>query len=559
MNASRDPLEPSGHVDLFCREALPPRELWPDFLYTGTPELAAYPRRLNCVAELLDARIAAGDADRTAILFAEGRWSYRDLQEWVDRIAHVLVEDLGLVPGNRVLLRGPNSAMLAACWLAIAKVGGVVVCTMPILRVRELVYIVDRARIDLALTDAKVAGDCEQAMATRPGSRVVHFHGDPNAPNAAEELGPGSLPALLRGKSGGFPARDTAADDVVAILFTSGTTGRAKGTMHFHRDTLAVADCFPRHILKPTPDDLFCGSPSLAFAYGLGGLLFFPLRYGASVLLLDPALPVNLLKGIERHRATICFTVPTAYRAMAPLAAEYDLSSLRRCVSAGEPLPASTFEAWRVATGVRIIDGIGTTEMLHQFISCADGDIRPGSTGRVVLGYEAKIVDEEGGDVPDGTIGRLAVRGPTGCRYLDDPGRQRGYVQNGWNLTGDAYLRDADGYFWYQARTDDMIVSSGHNIAGPEVEGVLLDHPKVKECGVVGVPDEERGQLVKAFVVLVEGAPATPETVRELQEFVKTHIAPYKYPRKVEFVERLPRTETGKLQRFLLRQAGEKG
>jgi 2-aminobenzoate-CoA ligase len=423
---------------------------------------------------------------------------------------------------------------------------------MPVLRVRELVYIADKAEIRLALTDSRFAAACEQAMATREdgspreGARVVHFQ--------SPEGGVGSLEELMRDKPADFAARDTAADDVAAILFTSGTTGKAKGTLHFHRDVLAVTDCFPPHILKPTADDLFCGSPSLAFAYGLGGLLLFPLRFGASTLLLEQALPKGLLEGIEAHRATICFTVPTAYRSMSVLAGNHDLSSLRRCVSAGETLPASTFEAWRQATGIRIIDGIGSTEMLHQFISCADGDIRPGATGRVVPGYEAKVVDENGDEVPPGVIGRLAVRGPTGCRYLSDPERQRIYVQNGWNLTGDAYLMDADGYFWFQARTDDMIVSSGHNIAGPEVESVLLDHPKVKECGVVGIPDEERGHLVKAFVVLAPGAEPSVETIRELQEFVKAHIAPYKYPRKIEFVDSLPRTETGKLQRFVLRQ-----
>jgi len=545
-------LEPSAHVDTFCRDALPPLELWPRMIFSGVPELA-YPLRLNCVAELLDARIAAGDGERTAILFPEGRWSYRELHAAVNRIAHVLVEDLGLVPGNRVLLRGPNTPLLAACWLAVAKAGGVVVCTMPMLRVRELTYIADKAQIRLAITDARIAAECEQAMRTkadgspREGARLVHFQGDG---------GEGSLEALMRNKPGDFAACDTAADDVALILFTSGTTGQAKGTLHFHRDALAVSDCFPRYVLKPTADDIFCGSPSLAFAYGIGGLLFFPLRFGASVLLLEQSSPAVLLQGIQDHRATICFTVPTAYRAMLALTGDFDLTSLRRCVSAGETLPAATFEAWRNATGIEIIDGIGSTEMLHQFISTSDGDILPGSTGKAIPGYEAKVVDDNGEEVPPGVIGRLAVIGPTGCRYLADPERQQQYVQNGWNLTGDAYLRDADGHFWYQARTDDMIVSAGHNIAGPEVESVLLHHPKVRECGVVGVPDEVRGQIVKAFVVLNPGAEPSVGTIMELQEHVKLHIAPYKYPRKVEFVDSLPRTETGKLQRFKLRQGG---
>ncbi|HEX7183741.1 MAG TPA: AMP-binding protein, partial [Thermoanaerobaculia bacterium] len=362
------------------------------------------------------------------------------------------------------------------------------------------------------------------------------------------------LESLMRGKPATFDNCDTAADDTALIAFTSGTTGQGKGTMHFHRDVLAVCDCFPPYVLKPEPDDVFCGSPPFAFTYGLGGLILFPMRIGASALLLEQASPPHLLQGIQDHRATICFTAPTAYRAMTGLVKGFDISSLRKCVSAGETLPRPTFETWERETGIKIIDGIGSTEMLHIFISASGEDIRPGSTGKPVPGYQAKLVDEEGNDVPAGAIGRLAVQGPTGCRYLDNPERQRAYVQNGWNLTGDSYVMDEDGYFWYQARTDDMIISAGHNISGPEVEAVLLDHPSVAECGVVGVPDEERGHIVKAYVVLRSGFAASPDLVKELQAFVKSEIAPYKYPRAIEFVDTLPRTETGKLQRFRLRE-----
>jgi 2-aminobenzoate-CoA ligase len=541
--------EPSAHVDTFCRDALPPRELWPEMIYTGVPELR-YPPRLNCAAELLDELVAAGCGERTDFHFPGGRWTYRQLLETANRIAHVLVDDLGVVPGNRVLLRGPNAPMMAACWFAVLKAGGVVVATMPLLRVRELTFIADKARIRLALTDSRIAGDCEQAMATtgagfpREGARVVHFH----------SAGAGSLESLMQGKPTTFDNCDTAADDTALIAFTSGTTGQGKGTMHFHRDVLAACDCFPPYILKPEPDDIFCGSPPLAFTFGLGGLLLFPMRIGASTLLLEQASPPQLLQGIQDHRATVCFTAPTAYRAMAGMVKGFDISSLRKCVSAGETLPKSTFELWEQTAGIRIIDGIGSTEMLHIFISSAGDDIRPGSTGRAVPGYRAKVVDDDFNEVPPGTIGRLAVQGPTGCRYLDDLERQRGYVQNGWNLTGDSYVMDEDGYFWYQARTDDMIISAGHNISGPEVEDVLLEHPAVAECGVVGVPDEERGQIVKAFVVLRQGFAAGPELVKELQDHVKAEIAPYKYPRSVEFVDSLPRTLTGKLQRFRLRE-----
>jgi 2-aminobenzoate-CoA ligase len=521
--------------------------------YSGIPELA-YPDRLNCAGALLDAAMTHGWGDRVAFRSATETWTYADLLGAANRIARVLVEDLGLEPGNRVLLRGPNNAMMVACWFGVLKAGGVVVCTMPLLRVRELVFTADKARIRIALTDARIAVECEQAMARhadgapREGARVVHF-GVP----AGSASGSPSLEQLMASKPPTFDNVATAADDVALIAFTSGTTGEGKGTMHFHRDVMAICDCFPRYVLRPDADDVFIGSPPLAFTFGLGGLVLFPMRFGASSVLLEQATPPFLIQGIQRYRATVVFTAPTAYRAMLPLLANHDVSSLRKCVSAGEALPLSTFEAWRAATGIRIIDGIGATEMLHIFISASGDDIRPGATGRVVPGYAARVVDESLRDVADGEIGRLAVRGPTGCRYLDNPERQRAYVQGGWNLTGDSYTRDADGYFWYQARTDDMIISAGYNISGPEVEGVLLEHPAVQECGVVGAPDEERGQIVKAFVVLKGGHTASPELVKTLQDWVKSELAPYKYPRAVAFVDALPRTATGKLQRYRLR------
>jgi 2-aminobenzoate-CoA ligase len=543
-----DAVERTGHVDQFCARRLPSAELWPRRDWSAIPELS-YPARLNCAATLLDGAIDAGHGARTALRSPEAQWTYLELRETVARIAHVLVDDLGLVPGNRVLLRGANTPMLAACWFAVLQAGGVVVCTMALLREREIQSIADMAEITLALSDAHVAPDCEIAFAThkdgttRRGARVVRF-GD-----QAQEL-----ETLMRGKPATFHACDTAAEDIAIIAFTSGTTGQGKGTMHAHRDILAITDCFPRYVLRPTPDDLFCGSPPLGFTYALGGLLLFPIRFGASTLLLEQASPPHLAKAIAEHRPTICFTAPTAYRAMCGMLAEHDVSSLRACVSAGETLPRAVFDAWQSATGLRIIDGIGATEMLHIFISASGDEIRPGSTGRVVPGYEARIVDEEMRTVDDGTAGRLAVRGPTGCRYLDNVERQREYVRDGWNLTGDSYVRDADGYFWYQARTDDIIISSGYNIAGPEVENVLLEHADVVECAVVGVPHEERGQLVTAFVVVRAGVEPGPALVKELQEFVKARIAPYKYPRAVEFVAALPRTSTGKLQRFRLRE-----
>ncbi len=535
----------TAHIDTFARDNLPPRELWPVMDYSVLPELA-YPERLNCAAELLDRRVAAGDGDRIALRFPGGKWRYRELLETSNRIARVLSEDLGLVPGNRVLIRGPNHPMYAAIWLGVLKAGGICVATMPQLRARELAVLAERAQISHALTDTRLADELDRAALAAPVlERIIRF----NALEVAE-----GLEAMMQRKPGTFQNVETAADDVAIIAFTSGTTGVPKGTVHFHRDILASCDCFPRYILKPHRDDIFCGSPPLAFTYGLGGLLLFPLRIGASALLLEDATPTKLLEGIGEHGASICFTAPTAYRAMAPLAAHAGIRSLRTCVSAGETLPRATFELWEQATGLRIIDGIGATEMLHIFISEPVGSIVVGSTGRAVPGYFARVVDEQGADLPPDEVGRLAVRGPTGCRYLADEERQRQYVHDGWNYTGDAYVLDRDGYFWYQARTDDMIISAGYNIAGPEVENVLLEHPSVQECGVVGIPDDERGQVVAAFIVLRPEAAPGDAMVRQLQDFVKATIAPYKYPRRIEFVEKLPRTQTGKLQRFRLRQ-----
>jgi 2-aminobenzoate-CoA ligase len=543
MAVTQTSAEPSAHRDTFARDHLPPRELWPTMDYSVLPELS-YPPRLNCAAELLDRIVAEGRGESTVFLYPGGQWSYRQLLETANRIAHVLRDDLGLIPGNRVLLRGPNNPMMAACWFAVLKAGGICVATMPLLRTRELSQIMEKAQIRLALTDTRMAADLEHAASAHAGSTVIHFNTEADGP----------LEARMRGKPAHFENVDTAADDVAIIAFTSGTTGQAKGTMHFHRDMLAACDCFPKYVLKPTREDIFCGSPPFAFTFGLGALLLFPMRIGAASLLLEQASPPNLLRGIQEHRATICFTAPTAYRAMAEMAADHDMSSLRKCVSAGETLPLPTFEAWRKATGIRIIDGIGATEMLHIFISAPEDEIRPGSTGKPVPGYRARVVDSEGNELPPGTIGQLAVQGPTGCRYLANEERQQGYVCDGWNYPGDVYLMDEDGYFWYQARSDDMIISSGYNIAGPEVENVLLDHPAVLECGVIGAPDEERGQIVKAFIVLRDGHAGDAALTKELQDFVKTEIAPYKYPRSIEFVDALPRTQTGKLQRFRLRQ-----
>lgn len=534
----------SAYRDTFARDALPPRDLWPD-LVIPPGSTFDYPERLNCAVELLDRQVEAGHGGRPLVHFDGGSWTYRDFQQRANQIAHVLVDDLGLVPGERVLLHAPNTPLLAACWFAAQKAGGICVATMPMLRAAELTHTVEKAKIRLALCHVSCADELEKTRAqTDLLERILLFGTD----------GGDGLEARMAGKSDGFDAADTAADDVTLIGFTSGTTGKAKATAHFHRDVLAICDAFPRSCLSITPDDVFTGSPPLAFTFGLGGLLLFPMRFGASTVFPTKPGPEGLIEAVRQHRATVCFTSPTAYRAMLGMLDRYDVSSLRQCVSAGEALPAPTSDAWHAATGVRIVDGIGATEMLHIFVSAPAHEQRPGATGRPVPGYEARVVDKAGRDLPPGTVGHLAVRGPTGCRYLDDPERQREYVKDGWNYPGDAYLVDADGFFHYQGRTDDMIVSGGYNISGLQVESVLLSHPAVAECGVVGVPDEARGQIVKAFVVLRAGHEPGDALARALQDFVKREIAPYKYPRAVAFLEGLPRTPTGKLQRFRLRE-----
>ena len=534
------PLTPSAHVDTFCRDSLPPADSWPDLLF-DLPDVR-YPDRLNCVVELLDRTIAEQGGDRPCLLSPAGeRWSYDELLSRSSQIARVLVDQFGLLPGNRVLLRGPNNPALVACWFAVLKAGAVVVTTMPLLRPGELSTVHEIARIDLSLCDHRFVDDLvASALGEVP---TIAYGGE-----ADDDLN-----RRTAGVPDVFEPVDTAADDVALLAFTSGTTGRPKATMHFHRDVLANADTFSKHVLKPTPDDVFTGTPPLAFTFGLGGLVVFPLRVGASTLLIEKATPDELAEHIDTHNVTICFTAPTAYRAMLTSGSVDRLSSLRRCVSAGEHLPVATWRAFAEATGVRIIDGIGSTEMLHIFISASDDDIVPGSTGKPVPGYQATIVDADIQPLAAGEIGRLAVKGPTGCRYLADT-RQGVYVQNGWNITGDTFICDDDGYFWYQARSDDMIISSGYNIAGPEVEEALLRHSDVVECAVVGVPDEARGQLVKAYVVLRYGLVGDDGMAKTLQDYAKEQIAPYKYPRAMEFVDSLPRTSTGKLQRFRLRE-----
>ena len=536
----------TAHVDTFTRDHLPPLAQQPTYLF-DLPELQ-FPPQLNCAVELLDKAVDRGWGERPCIVGPGLTWTYAELQRRADAIAHVLVNEMGVLPGQRVLLRAPNNAMLAACWFGVIKTGAVAVATMPLLRAKELRQVMAKAQVTHALCDLALAEELALARPHCPTLAQVRLFNDASTDG---------LEAAMARHARPFAAVDTAVDDTCLLAFTSGTTGEPKATMHFHRDVMAICLCWPRHVLRAQADDVFIGSPPLGFTFGLGGLLLFPLSVGASTVLLERATPPVLLDAIAQYRATVLFTAPTTYRAIAGQVRERRLSvahggTLRKCVSAGEALPAATRVQWKDATGLDAIDGIGSTEMLHIFISADEAHARAGATGTPVPGYQACILGPDGERLPRGAVGRLAVRGPTGCRYLDDP-RQAQYVHAGWNVTGDAYLEDEDGYYRYQARTGDMIISAGYNIAAPEVETVLLEHAAVAECAVIGVPDAERGQIVKAFVVLRAGHAPDASTVKTLQDYVRRAVAPYKYPRAIEFVADLPRTATGKLQRFRLK------
>jgi len=537
-------MKASAHIDTFAQDNLPPPDQMPDFLLDGFD----YGDYLNAGTELTDAMVAKGFGDHTALIGNGRQRTYKELTDWTNRLAHVLVDDLGVKPGNRVLIRSANNPAMVACWLAATKVGAVVINTMPMLRAVELEKYIDLAEVEFALCDTRLMDELETcAKSSKFLKRLVGFDGTSN--HDAE------LDRLALEKSVRFEGVTTSAEDVALLGFTSGSTGTPKATMHFHRDIMIIADGYAKEVLGVVPEDVFVGSPPLAFTFGLGGLAVFPLRFGATATLLEQATPPNMIEIIQKYKATVCFTAPTAYRVMLRAMEDgADLSSLRAAVSAGETLPEPVYDDWIAKTGKPMLDGIGATEMLHIFISNRFDDHRPSCTGKPVSGYEAKVIREDGSEAAPGEIGRLAVRGPTGCRYLKDD-RQTDYVMDGWNVTGDSFFKDEDGYFHFAARNDDMIISAGYNIAGPEVEAALLAHPDVVECGVIGMPDAERGQLVQAHIVLEDSAARDDAQVKALQDHVKASIAPYKYPRSIVFCAALPKTSTGKIQRFRLKEA----
>ena len=537
--------EPTSHVDTFIRDNMPGPELWPEMDYSVLPELAAYPPRFNVAVELIDKQVDAGYADIPALIFGEDVWTYRELMRRANRIANVLVEDYGFVPGERVLIRSGNHPMLIASWIAVLKAGGVAITTMPVLRERELVYMIGKARVRLAISHDNLAEDIDAAQSGAPDlEHILYFAGD-----RAD-----GIEKAMETKSSDFANVDTSADDPAIIGFTSGSTGTPKGTLHFHRDILAAADCFIGHVVKIRPGDIVCGSPQIAFLYGLCAFIADTFRFGATAVLLERGTPEAVLETIEKNKATVCFSTPSGYKLMLDKARDYDLSSLRECIGGGEPLLPAIFNEWKDITGVEMINGLGISELLHIFISASGDNIKPGAIGKAVPGFQVRVVDENMEDVKPDEIGLMIVKGPNGCRYLDDVEKQKAYIYDGWNKSGDLCRIDEDGYFYYEARTDDMILTGGYNVSGLEVEAVLLEHPKVKEAAVVGTPDKDRGQIVKAFIILAEVGTNSDETVSELQNFVKSQISAFKYPRAVEFVDELPLTATGKIQRGALRQ-----
>lgn len=530
--------------DTFAINNLPSAALQPE--YPFLEGAFAFPDKLNCAHRLLDFHIENGNGHRIAMRTFEKTWTYRELQEKANRIAHVLVDDYGLIPGNRVLIRSANNPMMVACWFGIVKAGGIVVATMPLLREKELTVMCDCAEISHALCDERLMDEMKEVKSEFL-KHVISFDGTQDNPSEFE--------SRMASKPTVFENFDSSAETICLVGFTSGTTGKPKMTSHFHRDVLAICEAFPRYSLQPTPDDIFTGSPPLGFTFGLGGLVLFPFYYGASTFLIEKPTPDLLLQAIQDFKITTCFTAPTAWRIITTKVADYDISSLRKCVSAGETLPAKVWLDWHEATGLKIIDGIGATEMLHIFISSNEDNMKIGATGVPIFGYEAKIIDNDGNEVPDNVPGRLAVRGVTGCKYLAREDKQREYVENGWNITGDIFKRDEDGYFWFVARGDDMIISAGYNIGAVEVESVLLEHPEIAECAVTGCPDGERGMVVCAHIVLKNHDKASDTLAIQIQEWFKQKAAPYKYPRMIIFTQALPKTETGKIQRFKLKQS----
>ena len=535
----------TSHIDTFLHDKMPPKGLWPEMDYSVLPELAAYPNRMNVATELLDKMVENGLGEKPVLYFDEQIWTYGDLLQRANQIALILKEDCRLISGERVLLRSANHPMLVASWFAVLKAGGIAIATMPVLRERELIYMINKAKVNLAIAQIDLSTDIESAKSQSKTLReIIYFGGDDE--NALENK--------MISKSSSFTNENTLATDPCIIGFTSGSTGTPKGTIHFHRDILAVADTFVRYVVKIRPDDIVCGSPQIAFLYGLCAYMTDTMRFGASTVLVERATPEILLQTIEKYKATVCFSTPSGYKLMLDFLDHYDTTTLRVCIAGGEPLAPAVFNEWAEKTGVRIINGLGISELLHIFISASDKDIRPGYIGKAVPGFQIRVVDKNFNDTAPGEVGQMIVKGPNGCRYLDDIDRQKAYINDGWNLSGDLCTRDKDGYFTFEARTDDMIMTSGYNVSGLEVEAVLLEHKDVREVAVVGSPDSDRGEVVKAFIELRDKSKASNNLVKQIQDFVKSQISAFKYPRKVEFVNELPHTATGKIQRGALRQ-----
>jgi benzoate-CoA ligase len=512
------------------------------------PEIVI-PDRFNATAYFVDRIVEEGHGARTAILCGDQAISYQEVLAEVNRAGNALLE-LGVEIENRVALLLLDCPEFAYAFFGAIKIGAVPVPINTLLKPQDYGYLLRDSRARALIVSAELLSSVESILPTLERMRHVVVVGE-----AARYA---SFAQLLQRQAADLEAADTCKDDVAFWLYTSGTTGMSRAAVHLQHDMVYCSRLYADSILNIGPEDRTFSIAKLYFAYGLGNALYCPFAVGASTVFFPGRpMPEAVFTTVKRYRPTLFFGVPTAYAAMlhaAEQGAEADFSSVRLCVSAGEPLPAGLYRRWLDRFGVEILDGIGSTEVLHIFLSNRPGSVRPGSSGLPVPGYEAQIVDDDGATVGPGEIGNLMVRGDSTCAYYwNKHDASRRQIAGEWIRTGDKYHTDEDGYFWYDGRSDDMLKAGGIWVSPTEVEGVIVEHPAVLECAVVGAEDEERLVKPKAYVVLKDGAQAADGLVLEIQELVKGRLAPYKYPRWIEFVDDLPKTATGKIQRYKLR------
>ncbi len=532
----------------------PPRELWPRF-GLDFPEAREWPAKLNIAEVLVDDNLKRGD--KPAILYEDRQIKYRELQLMINKFGNAL-KVLDVKPYDRVMLRLPNIPEFIVSSLAVQKLGAVSVPTFTLLKAKELSYIASDCEAKVLITTPSLLEDVEKAKGELKTIRHIVLADAKPSEVEAPYIAFDYLMDDFKEATGLEPVR-VDQDEVTLLLYTSGTTGPPKGCIHTHRHYLAVADCYAKNVLQAREDDVWGGPPTMAFAYGHTGLICNPLRHGATTSLVGSGRfePASMFQLIEKHGISVFYGVPTAYRTMVALKHErgkYDFSSLRVCVTAGEPCPPSLYYTIKEFFGCEVLEHMGCTELFNGFISTRFGQVKPGSMGLAVPGYDVRILGDDGNEVKTGEVGHLAVAGPIGIRYWKLPEKQAESVRNGWNHTGDMAYKDEEGFFWFASRSDDIIKTAAYRVSPHEVEEALIKHGAVAEAGVIGVPDLERGQIIKAFIVLKPDHKPSSRLEEELRVFVKDQIAPYKAPKEVEFVKELPKTETGKIRRAELKR-----